>query len=118
MKLEEFEALCHAASPDWPDDFAYADYPSEGPMACGPIISLDGDRAEEMEEAQAQADQDWARAARKMVPKMIRVAKAAEAWIKVAEFEPETLDEAHDWGVACMDAAAETKLAFADLEQP
>jgi len=75
MKLDEIEKLIEAASPaPWPAEFGRSDFPDEGSMACGPIITLDEDE----ECRQAQADQDFIRMARELMPKLLKVARAAQ----------------------------------------
>jgi hypothetical protein len=41
------------------------------------------------------------------------VVEAARAWVKVAEGQPKSVDEAYDWGNHCMDAATAAKTAIA-----
>lgn len=55
-------------------------------------------------------------AARTLLPALLKVAEAARHWIRVAETEPTNVDEAYQWGNACMDAAKETKEALAVLD--
>lgn len=55
--LAEYERLAQAATPEpWPKDYARTDYPHEGTMACGPVITRDDCDDEDI---QAQADQDF-----------------------------------------------------------
>ena len=73
MKLDEIEKMIEAASPaPWPTEFGRSDFPDEGSMACGPVIMLDEDEDEECR--QAQADQDFIRMARELMPRFLKLA--------------------------------------------
>ena len=71
VKLDEIEKMIEAASPaPWPTEFGRSDFPDEGSMACGPIITSD----EDAEEKQAQDDQDFICMARELMPKLLKLA--------------------------------------------
>jgi len=71
MKLDEIEKRTNAATPaPWPTEFGRSDFPDEGSMACGPIITSD----EDAEEKQAQDDQDFICMARELMPRFLKLA--------------------------------------------
>ena len=75
MKLDEIEKRTNAATPaPWPTEFGRSDFPDEGSMACGPIITSD----EDAEEKQAQDDQDFICMSRELMPKLLKVVKASQ----------------------------------------
>jgi len=76
MKLDEIENLIAAATPGpWPKEYGNCDFPDNGLMACGPIIT---GYDEEADENQAQDDQDFICMARELMPKLLKVVKASQ----------------------------------------
>jgi len=106
MKLDEIEKRTNAATPaPWPTEFGRSDFPDEGSMACGPIITSD----EDAEEKQAQDDQDFICMARELMPKLLKVVKASECRDSYTDFKGKNT-------AYCK--RCDYCLALADLEQP
>jgi len=108
MKLDDIEKLTAAASPGpWPAEFGRCDFPDDGSMACGPIITLDEDGLTDEEEEcrRAQADQDFIRMSRELMPKLLKVAKASKYVRDIGDYAND-----RDW--VALD------VALAELEQP
>ena len=106
MKLDDIEKLIAAATPGpWPKEYGHCDFPDNGLMACGPIIT---GYDEEADENQAQADQDFIRMARELMPKLLKVVRTLE-WI--AEH---SIVECGRWTEAVM----KSRESLAELEKP
>jgi len=118
MKLDEIEKLIEAASPaPWPAEFGRSDFPDDGSMACGPIIT---GYDEEADENQAQDDQDFICMARLVMPKLLKVAAAAKSWLAVADTYAKHRDDPDRsiYKVDYMQGREIFRGALKELEQP
>jgi len=110
MKLSEFEALCNKATREWHSGYVpvneHTHWQSVGPVTFGM--------------QQAISDAAFADAARTMAHKLLKVAKAAKAWLAVADMYSQRRDSAdrHVYKLDYMQGREIFRGALKELEQP